>query len=120
MSKFFSVPAYSFGKGKQKGGGEEIPGPGAYDYENSMKILKKNAPGYRIGKSAKNQKFQDVPGPGAYDYNTSGFTKKGGVIGGRGRVGQSLDVPGPGAYSYSQGGAFSKKGQKFNKHPRNG
>lgn len=114
MSKFTSVPAYSFGKEKDHFHLPEQPGPGAYDAWNGEKLVKANAPGYRMGKSQQKQRNNDNPGPGAYDAKGSGFQNKGGYMSGRPAIRQGMDIPGPGAYDTSPH-TFSKKGARLGK-----
>lgn len=67
MFKFSSVPAYSFGKRKDKHSPDDLPGPGAYD-----KSLDYKGRLGKMGKAPRGINFKsDVPGPGAYDPNAN-------------------------------------------------
>jgi len=98
MSKFPSVPAYSF-QGKHQGGNpSDQPGPGAYDYGSSEKLTTRRSPTFAMGKAGRDSLIKsEAPGPGAYDGNI--FSKpKGAVILGKGKGLNGSDGPGPGAY----------------------
>lgn len=63
MFKFSSVPAYSFGKRKDRLNPSDIPGPGQYN--QSSKFGKK---GGIMGKAPRGINYKsEAPGPGAYD-----------------------------------------------------
>lgn len=110
MFKFPSVPAYSFShkyKGLQS---MDAPGPGAYDLNQSDKIINKKSPGTVLGSAAREGlKKSYGPGPGAYDNSNILEKPKGGYMGIKKITNIDGSVPGPGAYDF-QGEVNVKRG----------
>lgn len=83
---------------------DDIPGPGKYNYLNSINIIKKSDPAWKIGTGKRRGLIEidnDIPGPGKYNickkigkdspFFSMGIKNKGKTI--------KFDSPGPGKYN---------------------
>lgn len=58
-----------------------VPGPGAYDYENAVfKYGSKQDPSYGFGSRLNNPEGLKVPGPGSYENKSAVYSKIGGIM----------------------------------------
>ena len=89
------------------------PGPGKYNYTNSINVIKPNDPAWKIGKAKRKPLIEidyDIPGPGKYDiikkigndspYYTIGHKEKEKKI--------KFNSPGPGRYNLDRAFTFSQ------------
>ena len=110
MSKFTSVPAYSF-QGKHKDHqSPDLPGPGAYEFAPGEKIVGKRSPTFAMSQATRDARIRnDAPGPGSYDGNI--FQKPvGGIMGSKAHSKYGTEAPGPGAYENLSDGGRLKGG----------
>ena len=125
MSKFTSVPAYSFSKSNKKGNESAVPGHGAYDSNKATNLVWKNEDTTVVMKPLKsplNSKISPI-GPGEYNISVILSKPKGFFFPSAARRvhNESAQIPGTGQYKIetTENMIRSRKiGTQFKKSPR--